>query len=182
MSGSCDRCGKPIDIAGVGRTPRFCSNACRQAAYRDRRPRLPHALTDSARWVRHIAKRPVTVSGAPASSTDPQTWSTHADAVRSDIGDGLGFVLGAGVACIDIDHCLLSDGSLNRVAVDLLCRFPGAYVEISPSGTGLHLWGTAPEQKGRKRGGFEVYSVGRYITVTGNAYRAGGLPDLSSAF
>jgi len=131
--------------------------------------------------VRHDRKRPVTTAGAPASSTDPATWATYTAAKRSKVGDGLGYVLGDGIGCLDLDHCLV-DGKPNELAREVLARLPGAYVEISPSGDGLHVWGTAPEQPGRVRDGVEAYSVGRYITVTGRVFRPGGLVDLSEFF
>lgn len=177
----CERCGERLAVAGRGRTPRYCSPRCRVAAHRARH-RLPRELTERARWVRHEGKRPITVDGRPASSTDPSTWSTYREATRSKSGDGLGFVLGDGVACLDIDHCLDGRGRPDARARAILARVPGAYVEISPSGRGLHIWGVAPEQPGRRHRGYEVYSVGRYITVTGRVYRPGGLPDLSAFF
>src|SRR5690606_14681874 len=106
---TCERCGTEVKVAGRGRTPRFCSGACRAAARRAR-PRLPRELTARARWVRHDRKRPITRDGRPASSTDPSTWSTYREAARSKAGDGLGFVLGDGIACLDIDHCLDGQG------------------------------------------------------------------------
>jgi primase-polymerase (primpol)-like protein len=166
--------------SGVGRIRRYPDNAARQAAYRKRHT-LPAALLSRDRWVRHVAKRPVTIMGAPASSTDSGTWSSYPDAKASAVGDGLGFVLGNGVACIDIDSCLVG-GKADARALAVLARFPDAYVEVSPSGSGLHVWGSACEQPGRKHAGYEVYSAGRYITVTRVVFRAGGLPDISAAF
>lgn len=97
------------------------------------------------------------------------------------MGHGVGFVLGDGFACLDLDHCLV-DGRPNTLARRVLRECAGAYVEVSPSGTGLHVWGWAPECKGSRKNGIEAYSVGRYITVTANVYRAGGLVDLSRYF
>lgn len=127
-------------------------------------------------------KMPLTVTGRPASSTDPATWSTHRAAERARIGDGIGFVLGDGIACLDLDGCLDDQGRPNELAREILAATEGAYVEVSPSGRGLHIWGTAAPQPGRKYPGVEVYSTGRYITVTRNVYRSGGLVDLSSFF
>src|SRR5690606_22751398 len=158
----------------------WSSDVCSSDLHRERH-RLPRELTERARWVRHAAKRPITTKGKPASSTDPATWSTYEAATRSTAGDGLGFVLGDGIACLDLDHCLI-DGRPTPAAQSILDRVPGAYVEVSPSGDGLHVWGTAPEQPGRRRAGFEVYSVGRYMTVTGTVYRRGGLVDLTGFF
>jgi len=132
--------------------------------------------------VRHEGKRPITVDGRPASSTNPATWSTYSEAARSKAGDGLGYVLGDGIGCLDLDNCLDERGRPNEVARRILDRVPDAYVEISPSGRGLHVWGRAPEQPGRRHRGYEVYSVGRYITVTGRVYQPGRLVDLSGFF
>jgi len=181
MLGKCENCGRKVPIAGVGRPRRTCSTRCRTALHRARR--LPTELRSQARWVRHdAAKRPLTIRGELASSTDPATWTDHARAARSKVGTGLGFVLGDGVACLDIDHCLDVRGRPNALARQVLAATTGAYTEISPSGDGLHIWGTAPEQPGRARGGIEAYSTDRYITVTRNVYRPGGLVDLSAFF
>lgn len=176
----CEECGEPLAIAGRGRIPRFCSTRCRVVAHR-RRAQLPAELLAAARWVRHDAKRPITATGTPASSTDPATWTDHTTAVRSRAGDGLGFVLGGGFACLDLDHCLV-DGRPDARAAAVLEQLPGAYVEISPSGDGLHVWGRAPECPGRRRGGLEAYSAGRFITVTRRVHRPGGLVDLTPFF
>src|SRR5690606_4366735 len=163
------------------RTRRNGSERCRMAACRERH-RMPRELTERARWVRHNRKVPITSDGRLASSTDPATWSTYRVAARSKVGDGIGFVLGDGIACLDIDHCLDERGRPDARARAILARVPDAYVEVSPSGRGLHVWGTAPEQPGRRHEDYEVYSVGRYITVTGTVYRPGRLVDLSGFF
>lgn len=90
-------------------------------------------------------------------------------------GVGLGFVLdGDGIACIDLDHCL-ADGVPDAATERLLSRLPRTFIEISPSGDGLHVWGVAEVRRGRRtvRGGVatEVYGTGRYITVTGRRFR-----------
>src|SRR5690606_3396468 len=118
---TCERCGERLAIAGRGRTPRFCSGRCRAAAHRARH-RLPRELTSRARWVRHDRKVPITPDGRPASSTDPRTWSTYREAARSQAGDGLGFVLGDGVACLDIDLCLDERGRPDARARAILDR------------------------------------------------------------
>lgn len=109
---------------------------------------------------------------------NPSTWSSYA---RVRQHERIGFVLGGGIACLDLDHCLVG-GVPTAAARAVLDRAVGAYVEVSPSGDGLHVWGRAAEQPGRRRLGFEVYSVGRYITVTGRVFQRGGLVDLSEFF
>lgn len=144
-----------------------CSTKCR-VAYSRRQP--PRELMALPRWVRHRNKVPLTVTGRNASSTNPETWADFDTVAQSDIGDGFGFVLnGDGIACIDLDHCLV-DGRALPWAREILARCPDTYVEVSPSGTGLHIFGFAHVGKGRRSDGVEVYDRGRYMTVTGRRY------------
>jgi primase-polymerase (primpol)-like protein len=122
------------------------------------------------RWLRHEAKRPITVTGSPASSTNQRTWTTYERANAASVGDGLGFALGDGVACIDLDHCLI-DGVLADWAVPIVDACRGTYIEVSPSGEGLHIFGFAEVGKGRRKPGVEVYDRDRYMTVTKRRYR-----------
>jgi primase-polymerase (primpol)-like protein len=86
------------------------------------------------------------------------------------VGDGLGFVLnGDGIACVDLDHCI-DGGVLAPWAQLILDRTPATYVEVSPSGTGLHIFGFAHVGLGRNKGGVEFYDRGRYMTVTGKRW------------
>jgi len=82
---------------------------------------------------------------------------------------------GDGVVCIDLDDCVV-DGVPNAKARELISSLPRTYVEFSPSGRGLHVWGFASLDAGRRfeRDGLkvEVYPNGRYLTVTGRAYRS----------
>ncbi|MFD7705703.1 hypothetical protein [Streptomyces sp. NPDC059786] len=73
------------------------------------------------------------------------------------------------LACIDLDHAL-TDGELQLWARRIVDSLPPTYIEVSPSGTGLHIWGFGVVEQGRRirRGqtSVEVYDRGRYITVT----------------
>lgn len=129
-------------------------------------PGVPVEMIGRPRWVRHKDKRPLTASGLPASSTDSSTWGSLRAVLASDVGDGVGFVLGGGIGCLDLDHCLTPSG-LTSFARRVLEALPSTYVEVSPSGTGLHVFGWVPERLGRRRPGVEVYSRARYMTVTG---------------
>lgn len=178
LATECGHCGARLRIAGVGRPQRYCSTRCRVAAYRARTTVVvPAELRRRDRWVRRsAAKVPLQVHcPRPASSTDPRTWASYQDAVRSPHGIGLGFVLnGDGIVCVDLDHCL-EDGRLAAWAADLLDRCPETFVEVSPSGTGLHIWGYGEVGTGRviRDGGVavEVYGQGRYIAVTGRRWQ-----------
>ena len=178
----CEICGSDVEAGARGRKPRFCSGRCRVANHRANV--IPAELIAIPRWIRHKAKRPMTSTGYWASSTDPNTWSNYQTAKSSVHGDGLGFVLnGDGIVCIDLDHCL-QNGQLTAVAQMILDNTPGAYAEISPSGSGLHVWGYATLDKGYRfevdGQPVEIYPNGRYLTVTGRVYRKGNLTDLTS--
>jgi primase-polymerase (primpol)-like protein len=115
------------------------------------------------------------------SVTDSQALSTYSEAKASKAGDGLGFVLnGDGIICIDLDHCY--NGAPSPEAMALIESLPSTYVEISPSGTGLHIWGKSHMATGRRftRNGLsiEIYPNGRFITMTGNALNRAELADL----
>ena len=176
---TCDSCHK--SIVALNAQARYCSTRCRVKACR-RKNQIPQELTSRNRWVRYRAdKRPVTISDNSASSTNPATW-TNWDAVKnSTVGVGPGFVLGDGIGCIDLDHCLI-DGIPTPATRAILDRYPGNYIETSPSGNGLHIWGLMAEQPGTRKieNGvhIETYSRGRYITVTGNVFQPGKLLPL----
>jgi primase-polymerase (primpol)-like protein len=140
-------------------------------AYRARkRDTVPAEMRDGARWTRRDGKRPITVTGAPASSTDPATWSSYAEARRSSVGTGLGVMLGEGLGCYDLDH--VTDAQAAVFAA--LVRESIVYAERSMSGDGVHLFVRAHEAPGWKRtiGGasVEFYSRARFIAVTGDQW------------
>ncbi len=124
-----------------------------------------------------------------ASSTDPGTWGIFepAEAAYLD-GDrtGVGLVLdGTGdLAGVDFDGCRdAATGTVDPAALALLEGMGGADVEVSPSGTGLRAFGYAPPLEtgcaGKLDGlKLELYSKGRYLTLTGAAIKAGPLVPL----
>lgn len=153
---------------------RFCSGRCRVATHRAGTG-VPRELVERDRWVRRSEKKvPLTIKSRAASSTDPATWCSYREARRSKVGAGLGFVLnGDGIVCIDLDHCL-DGGSVAPWAQEILDRLPPTFVEISPSGGGLHVFGVADFKGGRKvRVGdhkVEIYADRRYIAITGQVH------------
>jgi len=177
--GGCIVCGGSVATPARGRRPKFCSGRCRVKAHRDGKRvvrGVPVELIERDRWVRHLQKRPMTVTGRWASVTTSGHWATYDEVVASSHGDGVGFVLnGDGVVCIDLDDCVV-DGVPNEAAVDLLKSLPKTYVEFSPSGNGLHVWGFGDFEVGRRLvfNGLkiEIYPDGRYLTVTGDTYRS----------
>ena len=184
-------------MTGRGRRRRYCSDACRQAAHRASRPMpVPPDMALADRWMRWTrvvrgdgaGKLPLTVDGGPASSTDPRTWAALTAAEASRAGDGLGFALGGGFACIDLDHCYDRRNHLTDWAKMIIAPVEGrTWIETSPSGDGLHIWGTAPETTGVKVRGImnaEAYSRDRYMTYTGRAWHdsPARLADLTFLF
>lgn len=173
----CGWCGR--NIVNKNRHARYCSSKCRVYAHRSP---VPAELIQRDRWVRYATnKRPLTTMGQAASSTNPSTWASYADAKASTAGVGLGFVLGDGIGCIDLDNCI-TDGEITPEAANFISDYPQHHIEISPSGNGLHIWGTADEAAGSVKTidgvSVERYSQGRYITVTGNIYQRGRLLPL----
>ena len=173
----CANCGQ--DLTGRRSNTKFCDGKCRTAFSRSNQ--IPRAMTQQSRWVNWAQnKMPLNpATGKPASSTNPKTWASHNQA--KTVSTRIGYMLGDGIGCIDLDHCITGNG-LTPVAEKLLALNPRAWVEISPSGTGLHICGLLPEQPGKRFqiGGqnIEVYSRARYITITGKPYCKGALYPL----
>jgi primase-polymerase (primpol)-like protein len=129
------------------------------------------------RWVSWSPdKAPRQLNGRLASSTNPNTWTSwrQVSTVKRR-----GFVLnGDGIVCLDLDHCL-EEGKLTGWAELIVAACAGTYVEVSPSGTGLHIFGRGEVGRARKiRDGryVEVYGSERYMTVTG--VRFGDCPSV----
>jgi hypothetical protein len=123
-------------------------------------------------------KVPCQVSGAPASSTDPATWTTYDKALAAwqqhpERFAGVGFVFTEedGFTGIDFDDCL-EGAKVKPWAQPLIERLADTYLEISPSGRGVKAWVKAHlSGSGVKRpyhgGAIEIYDRGRFFTVTG---------------
>ena len=107
---------------------------------------------------------------------DPRTWTTYEKAAASTVGTGLGIVLGDGLGCVDLDHCI-EGGKLAPWAREIVdeWRDRAVFIEVSMSGTGLHLFAPMPEGPGRRiRDGercIETYSRARYVAVTGRRWQ-----------
>ena len=115
-------------------------------------------------------------SGAPASSTDPSTWSSFS-AVQDGAGDGLGFMLGDGVGCIDLDGCLDAAGQPLEWARREIVHWGTdvLFMERSVSGRGVHVFVRADERPGQVvgvsgGGRVERYFYGRFILTTGDRF------------
>ena len=107
-----------------------------------------------------------------ASSTNPRTWCSYKkalEALKTGQYDGIGYVFDKGITFIDLDNSIMPDGTLTELAQNVIDAFPDAFIEISQSGTGLHIfiWGEVPTAVKTKE--IEMYSTGRYVALTMNA-------------
>jgi putative DNA primase/helicase len=141
------------------------------------------------RLVENGRKRPYAArTGLPASTTRLADWCDYdlaAEALRRNAGKYSGlaflFVRGDGLVGIDLDDCLDGQGNLKPWASQLLYRFADTYSEISPSGNGIKIWARGelpanlPGVAIKGGGSVEMYSWGRYFTMTGRAFRGAPL-------
>lgn len=131
------------------------------------------------RW----AKVPTNLNGQRVDVTNPKHWQDLSGALHryrshpSEL-DGVGVVLHkeASIVGIDLDNCRdPRTGTLTQTAENFLTRFPGAYAEVSVSGTGVHILvpgrytgeRTKPKSKPNDETGLEIYRANRYFTLTG---------------
>src|SRR5215203_2418690 len=112
-------------------------------------------------------------TGRRASTTDPKTWGSYPEAVRTrkEHGyDGLGFVFTKDdpFCGVDLDRCLdPKTGEIETWAREIIEEL-NSYTEVSPSGIGVHIIVRATMPEGRNRKGrFEAYSQRRYFTISG---------------
>lgn len=150
--------------------------------------KIPPELTQRARWVVWRGAKVPYIATAPslkASSIDPNTWATfeQAQATYEEGGfSGVGFALnGDGIVGVDIDNCVV-EGLPVPAAMQLMAELECAYIEYSPSRTGLRGFGYGPRIKGvrgkRNSLDVELYATGRYLTVTGHAISSGPFLNL----
>lgn len=134
---------------------------------------IPTELSARAQWVcwiykwkqRKWTKIPITPGTTNFAKTDtPSTWRTYDEAVAAylkPVGiqiDGIGYVFTADDPFVGGDR----DHNLDKTGI------PPTYAEISPSGEGIKFIGRATGTYGRKTAAGELYSSGRFFTITGN--------------
>jgi hypothetical protein len=111
-----------------------------------------------------------------ASAHDPAIWmdadTAAALAVRYGPSYGVGFVFTEAdpFFFIDIDGALQPDGQWSPIAQWMVERFPGACVEVSQSGRGLHIIGSGRPVEHRSKNAeyhLEYYTALRFVALTG---------------
>ena len=146
---------------------------------------IPERLTERRQWVcwrleerdGKATKMPYTPGTLRrASSTDLMTWRTFSEALAAyETGeppyDGIGFMFCSAdpFVGIDLDDCRNPEtGKVAEWAREIISSVKEGYVEISPSGTGVHV---VVEGKvrggGMRKGKLEMYGQDRFFTITG---------------
>ena len=130
------------------------------------------------------------VTGYNSDAQNPSTWMLPdvalACAAAFGAGYGVGLVIyeGSGLFCVDIDHCI-EGGVLSEHARGIVARFPGAFTEVSISGTGLHIFGLhtgvmPPHKSKNTPWRTELYTQRRFIALSGTDAQ-GALIDCTPA-
>ena len=149
--------------------------------------RVPDDLTERDQWVlwrrERETKVPYSITGRRASSIDPTTWCSYAEALdawrrQPQRWAGIGFVFHESDSFVglDLDDSVDGDGNAKPWARGIVEQFADSYCEISPSGRGLKIWcrGKLPTNVGKVAvgdGGIEMYSRSRFFTVTADTFR-----------
>ena len=162
-------------------------------------------IWNGSKWT----KRPIQISGFGASTTKPKHWSSFEDVrqayeraiqrgyielrekgkpIRQIPVGGVGFVFDGRpdedelvLAGVDFDK-VISKGEIAPLAQERITRL-GSYTEQSVSANGLHVIVKArPLQRGVAYGGVEMYTKGRFFTMTGCAPENSQLVAAPKAF
>ena len=154
---------------------------------------IPEWLRENGRFVLRREKVPYTRYGRRANPTDERDGCTAAEAIATwekapDRYDGIGVMIIPPLVGIDLDHVISEERELSPLAEEVL-GMVDTYAEISPSGTGLHLLGLAPDMvadptkylQKNSDAGVEVYFSKRYFTFTGDSLADCEVCDISNS-
>jgi hypothetical protein len=122
---------------------------------------------------------------------DPANWLREdiarvwADSHGPAFGVGIVLWKGCGLACIDIDKAH-ANGEWSPLANELCARFQGAYIEVSQSGNGLHIFFAyrneiPPHKKKNTALHIEFYDELRFIGLTGTLAQGDPTKDFTDA-
>ena len=114
-----------------------------------------------------------------ASSTDSKTWPDY-ETANASLNKGAYGGLSIAVTkedrliFIDLDHCINEGSQLSEAAQDVVSRFPASYIEVSQSGSGIHILtlGEVPRSFKNTELGVEVYNWARFCALTGYAIQS----------
>lgn len=114
-----------------------------------------------------------------ASVSNPEHWTGFDEAVaafKAGGFDGIGFVFTDNDPFTGIDLDDARDDAEAFAVQQRIYQAFDSYAELSPSGHGLHII-VKGKVASRRRGKVEVYSSGRYFTMTGRFVRPGPIND-----
>ena len=149
--------------------------------------KIPHVLKDTPQWVcwqarpkanGKVDKIPINPNNGRKAATDnPKTWVSFDKAIsyyRKHNGngiDGIGFVFSKEdpFMGIDLDDCINLETNKMGLQAEAYVDKLHSYSEITPSGRGIHtiVKGKIPGPR-RRNGNVEMYTEGRFFTVTGD--------------
>lgn len=134
-------------------------------------------------------KKPVSVhTGQTCDHTDPANWCSFDEAlayVEAGHADGVGFEFtpDCGLWFLDIDGAL-QGGQWSPLSQNLLNLTAGAAIEVSQSGTGLHVIGSGqvpPHGCKNTALNLELYTADRFVALTGISCSGNAAHDCSAA-
>jgi putative DNA primase/helicase len=108
-----------------------------------------------------------------ASTTDLLTWRSFEEALEAyEAGkhDGVGFVFCSADPFVGLDFDKVRDpetGEIEPWVLEYFLRFEDRYVEVSVSGTGIHVITRGKIRGGKKKGAREIYDQDRFFCMTG---------------
>jgi len=157
---------------------------------------LPDDLLEEKRWLvwrnedgRKVPYYPTTHrrrSGTMETPQDFASMANHADALEAlkthiPHYTGLGYAVTNGHLFIDLDDVLGENGKFTDTWAETFTYkaiAAGAFVEVSYSGTGVHIIGTGHARKAGAKGiNIEVYPDKRFVAVTGELLPSTVCPD-----
>jgi len=123
-----------------------------------------------------MGKVPCYLNGKPfAKWKEPESWSTFEqvkEAYETGKFDGVGIIFNRSdhLVCADLDDF----EDINNIPAEKYDLTLHSYTEISPSGSGLHIWiiGQKPEWCKTKKNGVEFFGdeANTFVTVTGDVF------------
>ena len=166
---------------------------------------IPTEMMEAKRWILYrldgnghkAQKLPYSVASIlknrnhpePVNPLDSSGWASYTTVydllktTRYPEQWGLGFVLGDGYCCLDIDE-IPGKISTDNPEIDRAMYFTNqTYTEVSQSGTGVHCFFKVDDEippHSIKNGRYELYSKERFIAVTGNKLAGDQLAYLTS--
>ena len=107
--------------------------------------------------------------------TFDQIWGAYKLARKRYAGVGIALLPTQHIGALDLDNCI-DDGHLetSQTMKRVLNAIDGCYLERSPSNNGLRVFGATEGFQQIATSGYEAYSQGRFMTVTGHVLRNSG--------